>query len=192
MEPADPTDDEAAAGASAVALWLVRHGQTAWSEAGRYAGWTDVALTPAGEQQARDLRGRLPHGDGVAAWSSDLSRCRETARLAGLDPRLDARLRELDFGAVEGATWAELTPEVRVGLLAFDSFAAPGGESVAQLEVRIREFLDGLPPGRHIVVTHGGVIRLLLRLAGQDGIVAPVQVERMVWPPGRGGPPPGS
>lgn len=182
MEPAEPT----------VELWVVRHGQTEWSEAGRYAGWADIALTAAGEDQARQLRDQLPHGDDVAAWSSDLARCRETARLAGLTPAVDPRLRELDFGAIEGSTWDELAPDVQAGILAFESFAAPGGESVAELEARVRSFLDALPPGRHVVVTHGGVVRLLLRLAGRDGIVRPAQVERLLWPPGEGGSPPGS
>ncbi|MGN6693708.1 MAG: histidine phosphatase family protein [Aquihabitans sp.] len=172
MEPAEPT----------VELWLVRHGQTEWSEAGRYAGWADIALTPAGIEQARAARGDLPAGDDVSAWSSDLARCRETARAAGLQPAFDDRLRELDFGTIEGATWDELAPDVQAAIVAFDSFEAPGGESVAQLRTRVVAFLDGLPPGRHVVVTHGGVVRLLLRMAGRDAIVTPAQVEHMAWP----------
>lgn len=171
MDPSEPVE-----------LWLVRHGQTEWSRAGRYTGWTDVALTEEGEAQARALGEQLPRGPDVSAWSSDLARCRRTAALAGLAPTVDTRLRELDFGEIEGRTWDEIAPADQEGLLAFDRFVAPGGESVTQLRERLHAFLDELPPGRHVVVTHGGVVRLLLREAGRDGAVAPAQVERLAWP----------
>ncbi|HMQ26243.1 MAG TPA: histidine phosphatase family protein [Acidimicrobiales bacterium] len=163
-------------------LWLVRHGRTAWSDEGRYAGWTDLALTAEGEAQARDLARLLPAGPDVSAWSSDLLRCTATARLAGLEPVTDPRLRELSFGALEGATWDELTPQQQADVVAFDPFVAPGGESVAELRTRVRQFLDELAPGRHIVFTHGGVVRMLLRDTGADRWVSPAQVEHMAWP----------
>lgn len=165
-----------------VEVWLVRHGQTAWSDAARYTGWSDVALTAAGEARARELAPLLPAGPDVTAWSSDLDRCVRTAQLAGLEPRIDRRLRELDFGELDGLTWEQLSEAHRSAVVAFEDFAAPGGESVSQLRARVHAFFEELEPGRHIVVTHGGVVRSLLREVGRDGAVAPAQVEHLVWP----------
>ena len=57
------------------------------------------------------------------------------------------------------------------GLARFEGFAAPGGESFAELRARVLGFLDGLGSGRHLVFTHGGVVRLLLREVGEDTFV---------------------
>jgi probable phosphoglycerate mutase len=160
-------------------VWLIRHGETEWSAAGRFAGWTDLALTATGEAQANALAGSLPAGPGVRAWTSDLRRCVDTARRAGLRATADPRLRELDFGDIDGATWDELSADVQQQVLAFDGFAAPNGESVEHMRARVQEFLRSLGAGCHVVVTHGGVVRQLLRDAGADGAVATGAVVRL-------------
>jgi 2,3-bisphosphoglycerate-dependent phosphoglycerate mutase len=144
-------------------LWLVRHGETDWSAAGRFNGWTDIPLNMQGRQQASSLARELNERRFVTVWSSDLCRATETARLADTEPVLDRRLRELDFGTLEGRTWAELPPRTRDALIDFDAFAAPGGESVVAMRDRVLEFVHALPAGDHLVFTHGGVIRLLSR-----------------------------
>ena len=88
-------------------LWLVRHGETLWNREGRLLGWTDLPLTAEGEAQARRLKGALPS---LPAFSSDLLRARQTAELAGFSPRLYPELREIHFGALEGALWETLDP----------------------------------------------------------------------------------
>ena len=147
-------------------LWLVRHGETEWSVAGRLNGWRDVPLNERGRAQARGLSDRLRGHAFVGTWSSDLRRASETARLAFGEPTVDRRLRELDFGALEGLTWDELDEPTQDALISFDDFAAPGVESVPAFRARVTEFVGGLEAGDHLVVTHGGVIRLLLRDAG--------------------------
>jgi probable phosphoglycerate mutase len=112
----------------------------------------------------------------VAVWSSDLTRAVETAQIAASPPMQDRRLRELDFGELEGKGWIDLLPEMRRALLTFDGFQAPGGESLDQLRSRVADFVKELVPGEHLVVTHGGVARLLLRNAGRDQILAPASV----------------
>lgn len=145
-------------------LWLVRHGETAWSRAGRLCGWTDVPLTSAGRRQATALAETFDGLSFDGVWSSDLRRAAETASaIAGDAVVADRRLRELHFGELEGRTWDQLPPEIRGQLTAFDGFAAPGGGTVDELGDRVGSFLDDLPPGDHLVVTHGGVIRLALR-----------------------------
>jgi probable phosphoglycerate mutase len=85
---------------------------------------------------------------------------------------LDPRLRELAFGMLEGRRWEECPGDVRRALAAF-AFEAPGGESVAGLRSRVFRFVEELPEGDHLVFTHGGVIRLLLRETGADRQVMP-------------------
>jgi probable phosphoglycerate mutase len=152
-------------------LWLVRHGETPASRGHTLAGWEDVPLTARGEEQARALRSVLrgERFDGV--WSSDLRRALSTARLAWGEPRQDARLREMSFGSLEGAAWEALEPRWKEALAHFEGFEAPGGETFAQLQTRVLAFVAGLPSGRHLVFTHGGVVRLLSREVGEDRFV---------------------
>jgi probable phosphoglycerate mutase len=152
-------------------LWLVRHGETPASRDQTLAGWADVPLTEHGEEQALALRPLLvgERFDGV--WASDLRRAVTTARLAWGEPSQDSRLREMGFGELEGRLWETLEPHVREGLARFEGFAAPGGESFDDLRARVLSFLGGLPAGRHLVFTHGGVVRLLSREVGEDHFV---------------------
>lgn len=150
-----------------IRLWLVRHGSTEWSETGRYTGSTDLPLSDRGETEARGLTW-LAGRSWTGVWSSDLKRAQDTGRLAGVEATLDRRLREIDFGLLEGVTWAELDASTREALAAFDGFVAPGGESTGDLRSRLEAFIDDLPPGDHLAFTHGGVIRSLVRTTGSD------------------------
>lgn len=147
-------------------LWVVRHAESEWNAAQRFCGWTDVPLTPSGRRQARALRPLLRKHTFDGVWSSDLIRAIETARLAYGEPVQDPRLREIDFGEMEGAKWEELSSSLRQTLKNFDRFSAPGGESMEGLWVRVFEFCDELIEGQHLIFTHGGVVRLLSRHSG--------------------------
>jgi probable phosphoglycerate mutase len=152
-------------------LWLVRHGETPASRGRTLAGWADVPLTARGEEQACALRPLLAAERFDGVWSSDLRRAVATARLAWGEPRQDERLREMSFGSLEGLRWETLEAAVQEGLARFEGFAAPGGETFDGLRARVLSFLDGLPDGRHLVFTHGGVVRLLSREVGEDRFV---------------------
>lgn len=152
-----------------VRVSFVRHGQTDWNVDHRLLGWTDLPLNLEGERQARLLGAAVDISGYSDVWSSDLRRATDTAQLAGWVPAPDVRLREIDFGNIEGLTWGELGTDVRADLAAFDGFVAPGGESVAAMVERVSDFLDGLATGSHMVVTHGGVIRAALRVCGEAG-----------------------
>lgn len=149
-------------------VWLVRHGETQWNADRRLSGRTDIALTDAGRDQALGLKPLVVEHEFQGVWSSDLRRAVETARLAYGEARTDIRLREIDFGELEGSLWHEIPPVLQEALLAFDGFIAPGGESMSQMKARVRDFLDELDPGEHLVFTHGGVVRLVLRECGAD------------------------
>lgn len=164
-------------------LWLVRHGATAWNVAGRLVGWSDVGLSPAGMEQARRLRPILDRIGPASAWSSDLRRAIDTARLAGLEPRTDPRLREIHFGALEGRTWDRIGRPERDALVRFDGFRAPLGESVEDLRRRLLGFVEGLVEGRYVIVSHGGPLKVLLRLRGRRHDLRPGGVVQLTWPP---------
>ncbi|RIH87702.1 Phosphoserine phosphatase 1 [Meiothermus luteus] len=155
-------------------LWLLRHGETPWNAEGRFQGHYDVGLSPEGLRQAYRLAERLAayrHSfDGL--YSSDLQRAALTARpiaeALGLTPIYDRRIREIYAGELQGLLRSESElryPEFhRAVQLDPWNTKRPGGESMADLAARVQEFLDELPEGRHLVVTHGGVIRAALKL----------------------------
>jgi probable phosphoglycerate mutase len=161
-----------------VELWLVRHGETLWNREGRLLGWTDLPLTPEGEAQARALKGLLPP---LPAYSSDLVRALRTAELAGFRPEATWALREIHFGALEGAPWEALEPAYKEALLRFQGFHPPGGESLEDFQERIFRFLEGLKAPA-LLFTHGGVVRAALRALGEDGLVPPGSVLVVDWP----------
>lgn len=153
---------------------LTRHGETEWHAENRYAGSSDVAMTDKGRAQAW-LLGQWAARAGLdAIYSSDLSRARETAQPAvdatGLPLRIDTRLRELDFGAGEGLTIAEMGERFPDALTAFREDPAasplPDGERPAAAATRglaaLREMCTAFPHGRVLVVGHGTLLRLML------------------------------
>lgn len=153
-------------------LWLVRHGETPASKGRTLAGWADVPLTDHGEAQAAALRPVLDGERFDGVWSSDLRRAVRTASLAFADPaRADARLREMSFGSLEGLPWDTLEERWQHALASFEGFEPPGGETFEDLRCRVMSFVDSLAPGRHLVFTHGGVLRLLSREVGEDVFV---------------------
>ncbi len=159
-------------------IYLVRHGQTEWNQAGRLQGQNDSPLTPLGQNQAalagRLLR-RLSVGDAAPALvSSPLGRARATAEIicreAGWDSsaiRLDARLKEADYGRWEGLTKAEAKASFpaawRVRQLDRWGKRPPGGESYADLARRAADWwltrVDAEQPV--VVVTHEMMSRVL-------------------------------
>lgn len=163
-------------------LWLVRHGDTEWSEQGRLCGWADPPLSPAGIEQAAKLHTRLRHRRFEGAWTSDLTRASEFARLSFGEARRDGRLREIDFGDLEGKRWGDCDEETQAALMRFEGFKAPGGESVGTLRERVLGFLAELAPGNQLVFTHGGVIRLLQALSGSGHPPRPGELVVLDWP----------
>lgn len=155
-------------------LVLVRHGETVWHAENRYTGSTDIALTDRGRAQAWLLAQWAARAGLDAVYSSDLGRTRETAQPSAaaveVELQVDARLRELDFGAGEGLTTAEMDERFPDALAAFrDDPAAnplPGGEQPATAVERGRAALKDIcaeaPRGRVLVVGHGTLMRLLL------------------------------
>ncbi|WP_037604509.1 histidine phosphatase family protein [Streptacidiphilus rugosus] len=89
-------------------LILVRHGETEWSLSGQHTSWTEKPLTSVGEAQARALAPLLGEHKICLALVSPMGRAQDTAKLAGLDARVDPDLHEWDYGAYEGVTTREI------------------------------------------------------------------------------------
>ncbi len=96
-------------------LWLARHGETDWSASGKHTGCTDVPLNARGRVQAEALGRGLAALDVHfnAAYTSPLSRARETARLAGFPDAIPMDdLLEWDYGEFEGRKTADIRREL--------------------------------------------------------------------------------
>jgi len=162
---------DAAAGAAATRLVLVRHGETAWSKAGRHTGRTDVPLTDAGRDQARQMGRALAGRTFSRVVVSPMSRAQETARLAGFGERIETLddLREYDYGVYEGRTRADILGDVP----GWSVWTHPmlEGESLAELAARADRVIAALLPtgGDVLVVSHGHFLReLATRWIGAD------------------------
>lgn len=164
-----------------IRVWLVRHGETQWNAEHRFQGVTDIPLTDRGREQAKELAERIGDRHFDTIWSSDLVRAVETANIVFGPPRIDTRLRELDFGDIDGLTWSDLSDEVREALLAFQGFEAPNGETVAEMFVRVGSFMDDLQSGDHVAVTHGGVVRMISELCGLPAFPGHCEVTVVDW-----------
>ncbi|MEU5105900.1 bifunctional RNase H/acid phosphatase [Streptomyces sp. NPDC021354] len=159
---------------------LLRHGETALTPEKRFSGTggSDPELSPVGRRQAELVAAALAaRGTIQAVVSSPLRRCVGTAEAVaarlGLDVHIEEGLRETDFGAWEGLTFAEVRERHPGDLQAWlaSSKAAPtgGGESFATVARRValtRDQLVARYAGRTVLlVTHVTPIKTLVRLA---------------------------
>ncbi|PVZ14860.1 histidine phosphatase family protein [Actinomycetospora cinnamomea] len=158
-------------------IYVLRHGETEWSRAGRHTSRTDLPLTDAGREAARSA-GRLLmtlRGEDAprpAVWTSPRRRATETARLAGLEPdAVREDLVEWDYGAYEGRT----TPEIREDEPGWTVWThpSPGGETAPEVAARLDQVLVDaervLPERDLVLVGHGHAGRVLVaRYLGLD------------------------
>jgi broad specificity phosphatase PhoE len=160
-----------------IRLYLVRHGRTAWNQAGRFQGHSDIPLDEVGRAQAmllaRTLRGKIQ-----AVITSDLLRASQTARIVadGLAIPLlaaDPDLRERGYGVFEGLTREECIeryPLVWAAREGDRNYEPPGGEQRALVLARMQRGLARaveLLRGRHdsaLLVGHGSSLRIFIEV----------------------------
>lgn len=154
-------------------LDLLRHGETELG--GGLRGSLDDALTDKGWEQMRAAV--IEQGPWDRLVSSPLQRCarfaQELGTQLGLPVQLDKDLQELHFGAWEGQSAAALmeTSAEALGLFWADpySFTPPDGEPVADFSARVLAAIEQLHAAyageRILLISHGGVMRLLLAQA---------------------------
>jgi probable phosphoglycerate mutase len=171
-------------------LFVVRHGESGWNRAHLTQGQSPAApgLTMAGRRHAAAVAGRLAGSGATLVLASDLRRAVQTAapvaaRLA-VPVRIEPRLRERGFGVAEGQPADRARPAelgVTSGVVTDPDAAPAGGESIRQLYERVAGLLEDLlastPDSRIVLVTHGGVVRVI------QALVAGLGPAGMPWPP---------
>jgi probable phosphoglycerate mutase len=163
---------------------LARHGETNDNrEPIRVQGFTDTPLNDTGRRQAAKLAERIADMGIASLWSSDLSRARETAEIVGarvgLEPRVDARLREAHRGRWEGQRFIDIAQEEPELYAAWRragaSFRFPGGESLLEQQQRVLACVEEIHSSGELpalAVCHGGSIRVMLCLRDPRGLDA--------------------
>ena len=155
-------------------LYLLRHGETAFSKEGTFCGALDPELTEVGLEMARQFA--LTHAD--IAWSgiyaSPMTRTQQTlaplCQKLGVEPKLRDGLKEIEFGLWEGLTTPVVAErfarEYQAWLTEPAWNAPPGGERASDVAERalsvVREILESSAEGNVLIVSHKATIRLLL------------------------------
>ncbi|MGI9352606.1 MAG: histidine phosphatase family protein [Rhizobiaceae bacterium] len=176
-------------------IYYVRHGQTDWNAEMRFQGQKDIPLNDTGRQQAKingvKLAQLLGDAEGFKFISSPLSRATETMdiirEIMGLERggySVDARIREVSYGDLEGVTQPELKIQDRE-LYYYRkqnawTFRPENGESQEDVQVRLGEWYNSLERSEKYVVTaHGAVGRVMRHLLAG---VTPEDVGRYPFP----------
>jgi len=155
---------------SRIELWLIRHGETAWSLSGAHTGRTDLPLTAAGEREAEDIGRSLAGRRFALVLTSPLARARETCRLAGYGQaaQIDPNLREWDYGAYEGRTSAEIRKQAPDWTIW--TSPVPQGETIQQVAARAQQVIERAiaaaaahadAPAHIALFAHGHLLRVL-------------------------------
>lgn len=170
-----------------VRLIYETHSTSADNEAGVASGHNDPDLSAVGEEQAAELGQRRELDDIAAVYCSDLLRARRTAEIAfggrAVPIIADARLRECDFGQMNGFPAAE----VHAAAPAHVAEPFPSGESYGDVVVRVGAFLDDVR-AKHsgetiIMVAHRAPHHALEHLLNGCAL-ADLVMEPWDWQPG--------
>jgi len=144
-------------------IYLIRHGETAWSLSGQYTGRTDICLTARGEAAAKKVGERLRLVAFAHILMSPLQRAQQTCGLAALKPTpaIEPNLTEWDNGDYEGRTSAEIREAQPEWNLFRDD--APNGETPAQICARVDRLIAFLRTldGNVALFSHGHLCRVL-------------------------------
>ena len=166
---------------------LIRHGETEWNSQKRMQGHSNSDLSEVGRGQIQELGELMKNVSFDHIYSSDSLRTRQTAeaitQYSGHTLQFDQRIREKNLGVFEGLTSTEAKerhPEVyRLFKTAGANYVIDEGESTQQLLERALEFIEEIrlrhPQERVVMVTHGGVVRVLMKHALGLSIDAPTR-----------------
>jgi broad specificity phosphatase PhoE len=155
-------------------LLLVRHGETTLNSSQRFWGKTDVALGSTGICQAESLRDRLSNEKIDWVYSSELQRTVSMAETLAMPHQLQvikcAQLNEIDFGKLEGLDYKEISeqfPDIVHRWTQRDpALQYPGGESLFQMEARVKQFRNLLNSHNEsstiLIVAHSAILRTFI------------------------------
>ncbi len=156
-------------------IWLIRHGETAWTISGAHTGTTDIRLTERGREQAAAIRQALVGHDFELVLVSPLTRARETCELAGYGDVaiVDPNLAEWNYGDFEGKTTNEIREQIRDWSV-WDHGVVQG-ETIDQVAKRAAAVIQRatMAEGNVALFAHGHLLRILaarwLGLAPREG-----------------------
>ena len=144
-------------------LWLIRHGETAWSLSGAHTSRTDIPLTDRGRERARKIKDYLAGKSFSMVLTSPMQRARDTCRIAGLADaaQIDDDLNEWNYGAYEGRTTQEIQREIPDWSVWTSQII--DGETINQVAERAnRVIARAAAKGGHVVLfAHGHILRIL-------------------------------
>jgi probable phosphoglycerate mutase len=144
-------------------IYLIRHGETAWSLSGQHTGRSDIPLTARGEEQARGLARELDKVPFTAVLTSPRQRARKTCDLAGLGKNavIEPDLAEWDYGDYEGRRSQEICQD-RPGWTVYED-GCPNGETPGQISARADRLIARLLSlaGTIALFSHGQFSRAL-------------------------------
>ena len=156
-----------------VELWLVRHGETAWSLSGAHTSFTDIPLTDRGRERAVELREYLKDKRFAAVLVSPRARAQETARIAGFGEvmQVEEDLQEWNYGESEGKTTKEMRAKYDDPAWSVWTRPIVGGESVEAVGARADRVIDRAlgyagssreePTQRVALFAHAHILRIL-------------------------------
>ena len=143
-------------------IYVVRHGETEWNALDKVLGRTDMPLNARGLEQAQEIARYLKDIKIDVFLCSPLCRARQTADAisneTGIRYEIDDRLIEQDFGRFEGAY--RFDREYQAAKREY--FARyPGGESYFDMAARVFPLIKELDGADALLVTHGGICRMI-------------------------------
>ena len=179
-------------------IFFIRHGETAWSKAGRHTGRTDILLNAPGRAAARRLQARLATIAFRHVFVSPRRRAAETCDLAGVgtDAEIEPDLEEWDYGSYEGRRSGEIHAERPRWNIFRDG--CPGGESPARIAARADRLIARLRglSGAIALFSHGHFGRVLAARwiglpvrSGEHFLLGTASVSVLGYEPKPGGPP---
>ena len=148
-------------------IWLIRHGESVYNAKGLFQGHIDSELSERGVAQAVERARDFPQDFDVCLCST-LVRAKKTADilLPGMEKIYDPRIMEVGLGVWENTAFTEERKQ-----LMLSGYVPDGGETEEEFVGRIRAFLADVKARymgkRVVIVTHGGVIQEILKLAGE-------------------------
>lgn len=144
-------------------IWLIRHGETAWTISKQHTGRNDIPMTEAGEKHTLGLKEILNGKSFQHVLVSPLRRAKDTCRLAGYSKmaRITPDIVEWDYGDYEGRTPEEIRCEIPDWTIWNDG--CPGGETLDQVAARAQKIIRELKAvkGDVALFSHGHFLRIL-------------------------------
>lgn len=144
-------------------VYLIRHGETAWSLSGQHTGITDIPLTENGRRVAKSFAPLFAKATVALVLTSPLERARTTCELVGFGDQcqIDSDLMEWNYGDYEGLTTKQIHEKSPDWVLFRDG--CPGGESPEEVSLRADRIISKVRAieGNVALFAHGHILRVL-------------------------------